>query len=78
MLTRTKAALATALMAATLIGSPAAFAYELFDVDIFRPVPGQGARDAFAHDMHWQTRPVVKPFTAEEKALFDRASRLGD
>lgn len=74
MLTRTKAA----LVAVMLLGSPAAFADELFDVDIFRPVPGQGARDAFAQDMLWQTRPAVKPFTAEEKATFDRSSRLGD
>jgi hypothetical protein len=77
MLTKT-----TAVVAATLFGSVSgAFADARFDVSIYHANPyqnrlDQNALSAYAQQPARATAPrAVKPFTIEEKLLFDRASQ---
>jgi len=71
-----------AAVVAVLIGSASVvLANDQFDVSIYRPTIQGKAVDAFAQSpssvyrgANGSTR-AVKPFTAEEKALFDRTSR---
>jgi hypothetical protein len=67
-----------AVIAAVLFGSASfAFANDQFDVNIYRPAIPGSALDAFALS---PTNPngakgVVRPFTGEEKLMFDRAQQ---
>ena len=70
-----------AAVVAVLIGSAsAALANDQFDVNIYRPTIQGKAVDAFAQSpssVYWGANVStgsLKPFTAEEKAMFDRAS----
>jgi hypothetical protein len=71
MLTRTKIAVAAAI----LIGSASGAVAEEYDVDIFRLVPQ--TTPASIYNVRGQLeRRNATVFTPEEKAAFDRASRL--
>ena len=70
-----------AAVVAVLIGSTTvALANDQFDANIYRPAIQGKAVDAFAQSpsVNWGvngTTGSLKPFTADEKAMFDRASR---
>jgi hypothetical protein len=74
MLNKTKLALAAALLAG--FGTVAS-ADEQFDVNIYRPVPQANAFEALAqapaHIAPRREALAVRPFTREEKLLFERA-----
>jgi len=71
MLTRTKMAVAAAILFGSVPGAVA----EEYDVDIFRPVPW--TTPSSIHNVRGQLeRRNATVFTPEEKAAFDRASRL--
>ena len=70
---KTKLALAAALLAGS---ATVAFANDAFDVNIYRPVPQHNAYQAFAQSPAYSARAEVraaKPFSVEEKLMFDRA-----
>jgi len=70
-----------AAVVAVLVGSASvALANDQFDVNINRPAMPSNPADAFANapSLNWgvkRSTGPLKPFTAEEKAMFDRASR---
>ena len=71
-----------AAVVAVLIGSASvALANDQFDANIYRPAIQGNPVDAFAQSpssLNWGVNGStgsLKPFTAEEKAMFDRASR---
>jgi hypothetical protein len=70
-----------AAVVAVLIGSASvALANDQFDANIYRPAIQGNAVDAFAQSpsLNWGVNGStgsLQPFTAEEKAMFDRASR---
>ena len=63
-----------AVIAAVLFGSASfALANDQFDVNVYRPgIPGNAA-DAFALSPTNPNGGTARPFTAAEKASFDRA-----
>ena len=77
MITRTS----IAALVAVLVGSASvALANDQFDVNIYRPAIQDNALGAFAQSPSVNRgvtggTGALKPFTAEEKAMFDRASR---
>ena len=70
-----------AALVAVFIGSASvALANDQFDANIYRPAIQGSPVDAFAQSpsLNWGVNGStgsLKPFTAEEKAMFDRASR---
>jgi len=70
-----------AAVIAVLVGSASvALANDQFDADIYRPAIQSSPVDAFAQSpsLNWGVNGStgsLQPFTAEEKAMFDRASR---
>ena len=70
-----------AAVVAVLIGSTSvALANDQFDANIYRPAIQSNPADAFANapSLNWGVKGstrALKPFTADEKAMFDRASR---
>ena len=70
-----------AAVVAVLIGSASvALANDQFDANIYRPAIQGSPVDAFAQSpsLNWGVNGStgsLKPFTVEEKAMFDRASR---
>ena len=71
MLTKTKAAVVSAILLGSVSG---AVADPQFDVDIYRPTVQGSALSAYAQSPANNHR-AVKPFTIQEKLLFDRASQ---
>jgi hypothetical protein len=68
---KTKLALAAALLAGS---ATVAFANDAFDVNIYRPVPQHSAYQAFAQSPYYVApHAAARPFTVEEKVMFDRA-----
>jgi hypothetical protein len=76
MLTKTKAAVVAAILLGSVSG---AFADARFDVSLYHANPYQTANDnalsAYAQQHNVVAPRAVKPFTIEEKLLFDRASQ---
>ena len=65
-----------AVVAAILFGSASfALANDQFDVNIYRPVIPGSAVEAFALSPVNPNGGTVRPFTAEEKLMFDRAQQ---
>jgi hypothetical protein len=73
MLTKTKAAAVAAILLGSVSGAVADNSQ--FDVNIYRPTVQDSALGAYAQLRGQQNHQVVKPFTIEEKLLFDRASQ---
>jgi hypothetical protein len=74
MLTKTKAAVVAAILLGSVSGAVADNSQ--FDVNIYRPTQQDNALGAYAQEPARATAPrAVKPFTIEEKLLFDRASQ---
>jgi hypothetical protein len=68
---------------AVLVGSaPAAFAYDQFDVNIYRPSIQHSPLDAYAQSPSgtWGSggTGAVKGFSTEEKLMFERAQGAAD
>jgi hypothetical protein len=65
-----------AVIAAVLFASASfALANDRFDVNIYRPAVPGNAVDAFALSPMNPNGAAVRPFTAEEKLMFDRAQQ---
>jgi len=74
MLTKTKAAVVAAILLGSVSGAVADNSQ--FDVNIYRPTQQNNALGAYAQEPAQSVRPrAVKPFTIQEKLLFDRASQ---
>ncbi len=71
MLTKTKAAVVAAILLGSVTG---AVAGTQFDVNIYQPSVQDNALGAYAQSPANNHR-TVKPFTIQEKLLFDRASQ---
>jgi hypothetical protein len=71
--------LMTAVVVACLGSASAALATEPFDVNIYQPVFQGNELNAYAQaaprNAHRTTPPAMRPFTAEEDALFRRMAR---
>jgi hypothetical protein len=73
MLTKTKAAAVAAILLGSVTG---AVADAQFDVNIYQPTVQNNALSAYAQASPRAAAPrAAKPFTIEEKILFDRASQ---
>jgi hypothetical protein len=77
MLTKTKAAVVAAILLGSVSGAVADNSQ--FDVNIYRPTQQDNALGAYAQEptqaLNRVSPRAVKPFTIEEKLLFDRASQ---
>ena len=72
-----------AVIAAVLVGSASvALANDQFDVNIYRPSISHSPLGAYAQSpapgWSYGTTGVAKPFSAEEKQMFDRAQGAAD
>ena len=74
MLTKTRAAVVAAILLGSVSGAVADNSQ--FDVNIYRPTVQDSALGAYAQSpANPNAHRAVKPFTIEEKLLFDRASQ---